>query len=142
MHNIGKQDSVVGNDHINDGVFPYPAKVDALKHMSMTPPTSKDEVKSLFCMLQSNKNFIPHLARKTIHIRNLLKKETDFVWTNTCQKEFKQIKEEFSEKILLSHFDPELETEIHFDAHQSGLPAILIQVYRVAHEILPAFHTL
>jgi hypothetical protein len=112
----------------NDGVSPDPGKVDALKHMS--PPASKDEVKSLSCMLQSNKNFIPHLARKTIHIRNLLKKETDFVWTESCQKEFKQIKEEFSKDILLRHFDPELETEIHVDAHRSGLSAILIQVDR------------
>jgi hypothetical protein len=110
----------------NDGVSPDPGKVDALKHM--TPPASKDEVKSLFCMLQSNKNFIPHLARKTIHIRNLLKKETEFAWTESCQKEFKQIKEEFSKDILLRHFDPELETEIHVDAHQSGLSAILMQV--------------
>ena len=110
----------------NNGVSPDPSKVAALKHM--TPPATKDEVKSLFCMLQSNKNFIPHLARKTIHIRNLLKKETEFAWTESCHKEFKQIKEKFSQDILLRHFDPELETEIHVDAHQSGLSAILMQV--------------
>ena len=47
------------------GVSPDKNKVESLKHMS--PPTSKDEVKSLFCMLQSNKNFIPRLASKTMH---------------------------------------------------------------------------
>ena len=109
-----------------DGVAPDPSKIDALKHM--TPPRSKDEVKSLFCMLQSNKNFIPRLASKTINIRNLLKKETDFSWNKKCQQEFEQIKSEFTEDILLRHFDPKLKTEIHVDAHQSGLSAILVQV--------------
>ena len=59
-----------------EGVSPDKEKVNALKHMS--PPKSRDEVKSLFCMLQSNKNFIPRLASKTIHIRKLLKKDTAF----------------------------------------------------------------
>ena len=109
-----------------DGVSPDRNKVDALKHM--TPPRSKDEVKSLFCMLQSNRNFIPRLASKTIHIRDLLKKEADFSWTRKCQSEFDKIKTEFSEDILLRHFDPRLRTEIHVDAHRSGLSALLIQV--------------
>ena len=109
-----------------NGVSPDPCKVDALKHM--TPPKSKDEVKSLFCMLQSNKNFIPRLASKTVYIRELLKKDADFSWTRKCQKEFDQIKSEFSKDILLRHFDPKLKTEIHVDAHRSGLSALLIQV--------------
>ena len=111
-----------------DGVSPDQSKVDSLKHMS--PPKSKDEVKSLFCMLQSNRNFIPRLANKTIHIRGLLKKEADFAWTKKCQNEFDQIKTEFSKDILLRHFDPRLQTEIHVDAHRSGLSALLIQVDR------------
>ena len=111
-----------------EGVSPDKTKVDALKHMS--PPKSRDEVKSLFCMLQSNRNFIPRLASKTIHIRGLLKKDTDFSWTRKCQSEFDQIKREFSKDILLRHFDPKLQTEIHVDAHISGLSALLIQVDR------------
>lgn len=108
-----------------EGVSPDKEKVNALKHMS--PPKSRDEVKSLFCMLQSNKNFIPRLASKTIHIRKLLKKDTDFRWTRSCQQEFDIIKSEFSKDIMLRHFDPDLPTEIHVDAHISGLSAMLIQ---------------
>ena len=109
-----------------DGVAPDPSKIDALKHM--TPPRSKEEVKSLFCMLQSNKNFIPRLASKTVNIRILLKKETDFSWNKKCQQEFEDIRKEFTKDILLRHFDPKLKTEIHVDAHQSGLSAILMQL--------------
>ena len=79
-------------------------------------------------MLQSNKNFIPRLASKTVNIRILLKKETDFSWNKKCQQEFEDIRKEFTKDILLRHFDPELKTEIHVDAHQSGLSAILMQL--------------
>jgi len=108
-----------------NGVSPDPKKVQAVK--SMSPPKSRDEVKSLFCMLQSNKNFIPSLATKTKNMRGLLKSETRFKWTNRCQEEFDAIKDEFSNDILLRHFNPRLKTEIQVDAHQSGLSAILVQ---------------
>ena len=111
------------------GVSPDPKKVQAIKDMS--PPKNRDEVKSLFCMLQSNKNFIPSLAIKTKNIRGLLKKESRFRWTEKCQGEFDAIKEEFSSDILLRHFNPGLKTEIQVDAHQSGLSALLVQEDKV-----------
>ena len=114
-----------GMEISKEGISPDSKKVDALKHM--TPPKSRDEVKSLYCMLQSNKDFIPSLASKTVHIRVLLKKNTKFAWTRKCQAEFDKIKEEFSKEILLRHFNPRLKTEIQVDAHQSGLSALLVQ---------------
>ena len=108
-----------------EGLSPDPAKVEAMKVMS--PPRSRDEVRSLFCMLQSNKNFIPSLAGKTIHIRKLLKKSSRFYWSPKCQEEFNKIRAEFSKDILLRHYDPSLKTEIQVDAHQTGLSAILVQ---------------
>ena len=114
-----------GMEISKDGVSPDSTKVDALKHM--TPPKTRDEVKSLYCMLQSNKDFIPFLASKTSHIRVLLKKETKFVWSEECQREFDKIKREFSNDILLRHFDPSLKTEIQVDASQNGLSALLVQ---------------
>ena len=104
--------------HISiDGVSPDPEKVKVIKHM--TPPKNKEGVKSLCCMLQSNKKFITRLAKKTINIRKLLKKESDFTWSKGWQEEFKRIKQEFSDAILLHHYNPALKTEIHVDAHQT-----------------------
>ena len=108
------------------GISPHPDKVKSIKNMA--PPTSKDELKSLFCMIQSNSEFIPHLARKTTNIRSLLKKQVKFVWTTECQQEFELIRDGFSEQILLTYFDPTSKTVIYVDAHQSGLSAILTQV--------------
>ena len=69
-----------------DGLKPDPKKVDSLKAAS--PPSSKAEITSFLCMIQSNKDFIPNLASRTQHMRKRLKKNYRFTWDNHCQKEF------------------------------------------------------
>ena len=78
-------------------------------------------------MVQSNKDFIPSIARDTCHLRQLTRKNKRFKWTKECQKEFEMLRNKFSEKMLLNHFDPNKETFIQVDAHISGLSAILMQ---------------
>ena len=78
-------------------------------------------------MVQSNKEFIPLLARKTSHLHQHTKKGKRFKWTKDCQKEFEQLRDEFSENMLMTHFDPTKNTYIQVDAHRSGLSAILLQ---------------
>ena len=110
------------------GLSPDPAKVHAMKHASR--PQTKDELKSFFCMIQSNgygKNFIKNLAGKTSNMRVLLRRNVAFSWTKACQKEFETLKNEFSEDILMQHYDPSLPTQIEVDASQSGLSALLVQ---------------
>ena len=71
------------------GLSPDPQKIEGIKQM--TPPTSKEEVTSFMCMIQSEgygRDFIPHLAEKTRNIRKLLKKSIEFKWNPQCQQEF------------------------------------------------------
>ena len=109
----------------NKGISPHPEKVQSLKNIS--PPSNKDELRSFFCMVQSNSDFLPQLARNSIHMRKLLKKHARFIWSHECQTEFDSIKSNFQEDILLRYFDPDLKTYIYVDAHQSGLSAVLTQ---------------
>lgn len=108
-----------------DGILPDTDKVKAL-HLA-SRPKSKEELMSFLCMVQSNKDFIEGIARKSIHLRKLTKKHAEFKWDSNCEQEFKTIKERFEEDTLMRHFDPELPTFISVDAHRSGLSAILQQ---------------
>ena len=108
-----------------DGIMPDPDKVKALKLASR--PRSKEEVVSFLCMVQANKDFISNIALKSVHLRKLTKKNTQFVWDAKCEKEFKDLKKSFSSDILMRHFDPSMQTFISVDAHASGLSAILQQ---------------
>ena len=108
-----------------NGISPDPEKVRDVRNL--TPPTSKDEVKSFFCFIQSNKEFISSIANKTVNMRKLLKKHTHFRWTKECQREFDLLKDNLREDILMQHFDPSLSTYIYVDDHQKGLSAVLKQ---------------
>ena len=44
-----------------------------------------------------------------------------------CQEEFESLRDEFSETMLMTHFDASKKTYIQVDAHKSGLSAILMQ---------------
>ena len=108
-----------------EGTSPDPSKVQDIKNL--TPPTTKDEVKSFFCFIQSNKEFITRIASKTVNMRKLLKKHAHFKWTSDCQREFDTLKQELRDDILMQHFDPSLNTYIYVDAHKTGLSAVLKQ---------------
>ena len=109
----------------SEGVSPDPEKVQALKLASR--PKNKEELLSFLCMVQSNKEFITSISKKSEHLRKLTKKNAQFRWDSRCEKEFKLLKKEFSEDILMRHYDPDMKTFISVDAHRSGLSAILQQ---------------
>ena len=108
-----------------DGIRPDTEKVKALKYA--TRPHNKQELISFLCMVQSNRDFIPFIAKKSSHLRMLTKKSKQFKWSKDCQREFEELKEAFSEDMLMNHFDPNKNTFIQVDAHRSGLSAILMQ---------------
>ena len=107
------------------GIMPDPNKVSALHHA--TRPQSKEEIMSFLCMVQSNSMFIPNLARKTVHMRELTLKHKKFIWSKKCHQEFDSLKAAFTNDALLRFFDPEINTYIFVDAHLTGLSAILSQ---------------
>ena len=108
-----------------DGVEPDENRVQALREASR--PTTKEEVMSFICMIQSFSEFIPNLSRQTIHLRKLTQKCSRFHWDAKCETEFVSLKEVLSGNALLAHFSPKKTTFIFVDAHQSGLSAILAQ---------------
>ena len=80
-----------------EGLKPDPEKVSALRYASR--PRSKDKLRSFLCMVQSNKDFIPNLARRTINLCKRLWKHNHFTWNKECLREFADLKDAL-EKIL------------------------------------------
>ena len=107
------------------GVKPDPKKIEALR--TAGKPNSKEEVMSFLCMVQANSDFLPDLALKTTHLRQLTKKHQRFVWSKDCQKEFEALKSALHDDALLRHFDISKKTFMFVDAHRTGLSAILAQ---------------
>ena len=71
--------------------------------------------------------FIPGLSTLTAPLRELLKKDTDFIWNCTYDTILEQIKEAVVSDTTLRYFDPSLPVTIKVDASQAGLGAALLQ---------------
>ena len=59
-----------------DGVRPDSSKFEALDHISS--PTSKEELISFLCMMQSNSEFTASFSKKSAALRELSKSKTKF----------------------------------------------------------------
>ena len=70
-------------------------------------PTTVTEVRSLLGLLNSFKNFIPNMTQLFPKSRPLLQKDTEFLWTEQCEEEFRKIKEIISGPLGLKLFVPE-----------------------------------
>jgi hypothetical protein len=108
-----------------DGVRPDPSKVKALAHL--TAPTSKEELISFLCMMQSNSDFTPNFAQRSAKLRELTKRRARFVWSNEHQICFQRLIDAFRRDVHLRYFDMSKPTYAFVDAHLTGLGAMLAQ---------------
>ena len=107
------------------GISPDPERLRAIT--DMPPPQDKKGVERLLGVLNCVAKFIPDMSSITQPIRELLKKEVQFVWEWEQEAAFKKIKETLSVAPALTFFNMKKPTTISCGASQSGLGAVLIQ---------------
>ena len=71
--------------------------------------------------------FTPKLSDLTAPLRDLLKKDAEFVWTGAHTKAFANIKAAICKETTLALFDPNKDTVIRVDASLRGIGAVLLQ---------------
>ena len=108
-----------------NGVHPDPGKVNAVH--ALPAPTNVTELQEFLGLVTYLSPFIPGLSTLTAPLRELLKKDTDFIWNCTYDTTFEQIKEGIVSDTTLRYFDPSLPMTIQVNASQVGLGAALLQ---------------
>ena len=73
------------------------------------------------------KCFIPNYSTKTFPLRQLLHKNTDFVWSADCNTAFDALKQALTSESCVGYFDEKKETTVYTDASPYGVSSILIQ---------------
>lgn len=114
--------------HIIDaqGIRADPSKLEGIQ--GFPAPTNITELQRFLGMVNQQTKFAPELAAQTEPLRQLLKKDSVWLWSDSQQKAFENIKANLTSTPTLAHYNPERKTIIAADACNSGLGAVLIQV--------------
>ena len=113
-----------------NGMSPDGKKVEDLQ--AMPSPTSKAEVQEFLGLVTYLGPFINNLSAKSLPLRNLTKKDTEFRWGELEQEVFDHIKTLVCKDACLKYYDTEAPTYLMVDASQKGLGAALLQPDRNA----------
>lgn len=102
-----------------------PSKLNAVK-MFDQPKCVKD-LRRFLGMVGWFRAFIPNLADKSACLNELLKTDEPFLWTDEREASFQELKSCLTNPPILAVPDPSIPYEIHTDASDRGLGAVLIQ---------------
>ena len=87
-----------------DGLEPLPENLESIKNVA--PAKNVDEACQILGLLSYNRLFVWAFVDITLPITNLLKKSTQFVWSEKCHLALDYLKEIFCNKPILHFPDP------------------------------------
>ncbi|GFR99768.1 Pol polyprotein [Elysia marginata] len=114
--------------HIIDGqgIHADPEKVEGIREFPA--PSNITELQRFLGMVNQLSKFTPELATHTEPLRQLLKKDSFWLWGALQEQAFLKIKTGLISTPALAHCSPEKETIVAADASNAGLGAVLLQV--------------
>lgn len=102
-----------------------PERISVLENLVV--PENKNDVQKFLGVVNYIRDFIPKLPDLTHNIRNLLKKDSEFIWLANHQAEFENLKKIIKSTVECSFYDENLPLELETDASGYGLGACLKQ---------------
>ena len=114
-----------GNTLSKDGLSPDMNKV-KLIHEWPTP-TNQKELQSFLGTVNYLSRFLPFLSDLRAPLQNLLKKDSEVIWTNKHQQIFDQLKLHVSNDVKLNFYDCSKPLYIEVDTSKKGIGAVMLQ---------------
>ena len=115
----------MGNIVSESGLKPDDEKIRAI--LEMPVPESKEELQRLLGMVNYFAQFIPNQSTITGPLRQLLKKDVDWMWLHEHTSTVQELKQILSSKPVLNFFDSSKPVKLQVDASKSGRGACLMQ---------------
>lgn len=113
----------LGHHVSKSGIQTTAHKVQAITQMPQ--PRNVTEVKSFLGLVTFYGKFVPNLSTTCEPLYRLTRKDEPFLWGNSCQRAFEQVKNMMCSTPTLAHFDPAKPIGISCDASPLGLGAVL-----------------
>jgi hypothetical protein len=109
------------------GVHKTKKKMQAIEQMPR--PRNVAELRSFLGMINYYGRFIRNLSTILAPLHTLLQKETEYKWTQNCERAFQLAKSEFQNNTVLVHYDSKLPLVLATDASPYGVGAVLSHQY-------------
>ncbi|XP_063919420.1 uncharacterized protein K02A2.6-like [Zophobas morio] len=122
------QDRVTYLGYVIDKTGLHPCE-DKVRDVKNTPrPQNVKQVKAFLGLVNYYNKFIPNNASLLHPLYELLKKDSQFVWSEHCERAFVQVKEILTSDRVLAHYDATLPIVLTTDASEHGVAAIISHV--------------
>jgi len=108
------------------GITMDPDKIQTIKNFQ--PPKTKKQVQAFIGFINFYRKFIRDLSQDTGHLSKLTKKDARWVWGDTQQQAFENIKQKFLEDIIIQFPDFQREFHLNTDASTTHIGAELYQI--------------
>ncbi|XP_050515486.1 uncharacterized protein K02A2.6-like [Diabrotica virgifera virgifera] len=109
------------------GVSTSADKVTAIANAPI--PTNRTQVWSFCGLINYYRRFLKDTSTILQPLNNLLKKNVNFKWSNTCQTAFDKAKKLICSRNVLCHYDPNLPLVLATDASPYGVGAVLSHIF-------------
>jgi len=91
-------------------------------------PKNLKELQSFLGICNYHRKFIKNFAGKMEPLRKLIKKNNGFIWDNTTENAFNELKNSFVTDEILIFPDPEREFTVETDASDFAVGCVLSQI--------------
>ncbi|CAG9089257.1 unnamed protein product [Plutella xylostella] len=122
------------------GIRPGDKKINSVTQFPR--PTDQHSVRQFLGLVGYFRKFIKNFAQVAHPLNKLLKKDSQWCWSDEQEKAFGELKERLTNRPILAIYDPSTETELHTDASKIGIGGILMQRQMAGGEFRPvAFYS-
>lgn len=111
-----------------NGIRSDPNKVEVVRDWPR--PTNMKELQRFLGFCAFYHRFIANLSTMAKPLYNLLQKQEKFIWNDKAQAAFEALKQRMVELPTLAYPDTEAPYDLHSDASDYGLGAVLVQMSR------------
>ncbi|XP_046687392.1 uncharacterized mitochondrial protein AtMg00860-like [Homalodisca vitripennis] len=116
---------VLGHTVSAKGVSPDAGKIKDI--LNFEPPRRLRALRSFLGLANYYRKFVPDYSKIARPLIELTKKNKSFIWGTEQQEAFQTLKEKLTTAPILRHFDPKLPVELHTDASDIGVGAVIMQ---------------